>query len=199
MKINVSSGTPRPVLKAGLYVCKIVDMVDKPDNTYDGKVSPQISLYLQPLSKLGSDKPMEDIEGNEYSPSRILEVDGEEKEIPRILFYNVGYFFVNNEPTFSTSEKSKYFKLRQAVFGNKEAVYENLEDYMGDTVVASVIVREGKKGQRNTIESIANDDSNKIKTKAQITKAVNEWKKMRAEIEERQNSKDDVDVETIPF
>ena len=199
MKINVSSGIERPVLKDGLYVCKIVDMVDKPDNEYDGKLSPQISLYLQPLSKLGSDKPMEDVKGNEYAPSRVIEVDGVEKEIPRILFYNVGYFFVNGEATFSTSDKSKYYKLKQAIFGSKEAIYENLEDYMGDTLVANVIVREGKKGQRNTIESIANHEDNTIKTKTQIAKAVGAWRKMRDEIEARVSEKSDVDLGTVPF
>jgi len=202
MKINESSGSEKQVLATGFYVCLVTDMIDKPDNEWEGELKPQVSFALQPLNKLGSVKPMVDTEGEEFSSFKVYkDKEGNETKRANVVYYNMTYKFHNGEPSMSTDERSGYYALKTAVFQDIEKQgYENLEDYIGDTVVVEIVAKKNSKGSIvNRVKGISNHEDNTIKTKEEITKVVAQWEKNTAEREARMAEKEaNTSIDDLP-
>lgn len=170
-KIDYGKATEKssfPVYQEGSYRCIIHDVVDRPDNTYNGELKPTVEFHILPIEDLENlDGNMFDSEGKELK-NKFTKDDG--TTVHRFIYFSTATPPHLNE--LSDQKLTNFTKIVSGVFG-REAYAENFrkakagqphdffdhfEAYKGNRIICTFGVKEKENGGlKNTIESIRQD------------------------------------------
>lgn len=154
------AGNDLKAFAQGLYVCQIIGYDIDNDNVYNGTPRPTCKFKLKPLKPaLGG--ALTDMEGQ---PIETVFQNKEGEQFDRFFQFYVSL-------PLSLGKKTNFSKLVGAIFGNQAPSYEDLDQYIGNTLVADISVTDnmvddgaGGKKQRyfNKIESLSTDPQNVV-------------------------------------